>query len=177
MQKSIDYIEENLKNEIVVHELSSITGFSLFYYYRIFQNTIGMPIMQYVTRRKLLNAIYEIDNGEKMVEVALAYGFETYAGFYKAFRREFLFSPSTYLKKHKVKKPYRVNLFEEKHIMITHKKVVEVLKNWNLDNEKVSDVYYEGTDNRNNHAFYIGNDYVLKFSANLGALKIGRAHV
>ena len=55
--------------------------------------------------------------------------------------------------------------------MITQKKVVEVLKNWNLDNEKVSDGDYEGTDNRNNHAFYIGNDYVLKFSANLGALK------
>lgn len=171
LQNSIDYIEENLKAETSVEELACMTGFSLFYYYRIFQNTIGISVMQYITRLKLLNAIYEISRGNKMIDVALCYGFETHAGFYKAFVREFSLSPSTYLKKHKAKKPYKINLIQEEHIMITHKKATEILKYWNLDSEKISDVYYENTDNKNDHTFYIGNNFVLKFSSNSGQLK------
>ena len=88
IQKSLDYIEENLKCEITARELCERAGFSLFHYYRLFHTAVGMPVMQYILRRKLLNAIYEISRGEKMIDVALAYGFETHAGFYKAFVRE-----------------------------------------------------------------------------------------
>ena len=51
------------------------------------------------------------------------------------------------------------------------KKATSILKKWGLENETISDIYYEGSDNRNENAFYIGKDYVLKFSANLGKLK------
>lgn len=170
IQCSIDYIEENLKTEITAEELSQKAGYSLFHYYKIFQSIVGMPVMQYITRRKLLNAIYEIGCGCKMIDVALKYEFDTYAGFYKAFRHEFHISPSQYLKKHKAKKPYRINLYREEDFMITQKKIKGILKHWNFENEKITDIYYDGTDNRNEHAFYIGDDYVLKFTANLGQL-------
>ena len=65
LQKSIDYIEDNLKAEITAKELSDMAGFSLFHYYRLFQGAIGMPVMQYITRRKLLNALYDMHCGEK----------------------------------------------------------------------------------------------------------------
>lgn len=55
--------------------------------------------------------------------------------------------------------------------MMTHKKVTGILKKWGMENAVVSDIYYEGTGNRSENAFYIGEDYVLKFSANLGKLK------
>ena len=55
--------------------------------------------------------------------------------------------------------------------MVTHKKATSILKKWGLENETISDIYYEGSGNRNENAFYIGKDYVLKFSANLGKLK------
>ena len=72
---------------------------------------------------------------------------------------------------HRVKKPYRINIVKEEHVMVTHKKATSILKKWGLENETISDIYYEGSDNRNENAFYIGKDYVLKFSANLGKLK------
>lgn len=171
IQNSIDYIEENLKTEITAKELADIAGFSLFHYYRLFQSAVGIPVMQYIVYRKLIHAISEINCGAKMTEVVLEYGFDTYAGFYKAFKREFGCTPSTFLEKHKTKKPYKINLFQEEHIMITHKKIAEMLKYWNLENETITDIYYEGSGNRNDNAYYVGDKYVIKFTANLGKLK------
>lgn len=170
IQDSIDYIEDNLKTELSAQELSDRAGFSLFHYYRVFQTAVGLPVMQYVLRRRLLNAIYEIKCGDKMIDVALQYGFETHGGFYKAFVREFGCTPTQYLTQYKVKMPYRINIFEEEHVMVSHKKATEILKNWGMEKETISDIYYVGTGNRNESAYYVGNDYVLKFSANLGKL-------
>ena len=170
IQSSIDYIEKNLKAEISVQELAEQANFSIFHYYRLFQMAVGIPVMQYITRRKLLHAIYEISCGSKIIEVALNYGFDTYAGFYKAFKREFGYSPKQFLKNNKLNKPYRINLFQEEQIMMTHKKLSELLTNWNMQNEAIRDIFYESGE-RNEHAWYVGENYMIKAFANLGNLK------
>ncbi len=171
IQKSIDYIEDNLKSEFTAEELSEIAGFSLFHFYRLFRMAVGMPVMQYVVRRRLLHGLYEIGIGRQMVDVAMEYGFYTYAGFYKAFVREFGCTPAQFVRMNTVKKPYRIHLLEEEHVMVTHKKITELLKHWELQNEAIVDIFYEGTGKRNENAYYIGEDYVLKLSANLGKIK------
>ena len=98
IQKSLDYIEENLKTEITAAELAKAAGFSLFHYYRVFQSVTGLPVMQYILRRRLLHAIYTIQRGTTKIDAALLYGFDTYAGFYKAFCREFNCPPSEFIK-------------------------------------------------------------------------------
>lgn len=168
IQKSIDYIEDNLKTDITVKELSEMARFSMFHYYRLFQSAVGLPVMQYITRRRLLNALYDMHCGEKMVVVALDYGFETQAGFYKAFIREFGYTPTEFLNMSKKKKPYRINLFKEEHIMVSHKKIKEVLQSWGLENEKLADVVYAETGNVSESACYVGDNYIIKFSPNLG---------
>lgn len=168
IQKSIDYIEDNLKTDLTAKELSEMAGFSMFHYYRLFQNAVGLSVMQYITRRRLINALYEMHCGEKMIIVALEYGFETQAGFYKAFIREFGYTPTEFLNMSKKKKPYRINLFKEEHIMVSHKKIKEVLRNWELENEKLTDVVYAETGNVSESACYVGDSYVIKFSPNLG---------
>ena len=170
VQESLDYIEDNLRAEISAQDLSEKAGFSLFHYYRLFQAAVGMPVMQYILHRRLLHAIYEISLGGKMVDVALEYGFDTHAGFYKAFVREYGQTPTQFLNANKVKKPYRLNLFTEEHIMVTHKKITQLLTNWGLENEVVTDIIYEGTGNRSDNAFYVGEEYVIKFSTNLGKI-------
>lgn len=164
-------MEENIKADISAEELSQIAGFSLFHYCRLFQQIVGMPVMQYAVSRRLMHAIYEIACGEKMVEAALVYGFDTYAGFFKAFRREYDCSPSEYLKTHRVQKPCPFNLEQEGHRMITHKKASDILRYWGLEEERISSIYYEDTGNKNENAFYVGERYVLKTSAGLAGLK------
>lgn len=170
IQSSIDYIEENLKSEISAQELADQANFSLFHYYRLFQMAVGMPVMQYMTRRKLLHAIYEISCGCKSIDTAFDYGFDTYAGFYKAFKREFGYSPKQFLKNNKVNRPYKINLFQEEHIMVTHKKVREVLINWNMQDKIIRDIFFESGE-RNEHAYYVGDHHIIKVFANLGSLK------
>ena len=171
IQKSLDYIEENLRSEITAVELAEMAHISLFHYYRLFQQATGMPVMQYILRRRLLHGIYTIKQGSTKIDAALLYGFDTYAGFYKAFRREFGSTPSEFLKSCRVKRPYRIDLFKEEHMTVTHKKVVQMLKYWNLESESITDIYYEGNGNKNDSACYVGEEYVLKYTANLGKLK------
>lgn len=95
----------------------------------------------------------------------------SYAGFYKAFRREFGSTPSEFLKKNRAKQPLRPNLFKEKYMSISHKKVTEILKHWNLEKEPISDIYHEGSGEKSDTAFYIGKDFVFKLSASLGKVK------
>lgn len=171
IQDSIDYIEENLKTEITAAELADRAGFSLFHFYRLFQAETGMPVMQYILRRRLLNAIYEMAQDRKKIDVAQEYGFDTYAGFYKAFQREIGFTPASFLEKYKAKKPYRINLLKEEHIMVTRKKIAEILTAWSLEKEAITDIYYEGSGSKNENACYVGDKYVMKFTANYGKLK------
>ena len=171
IQKSIDYIEDNLKSEITAKELSNMAGFSLFHYYRLFQSSVGMPVMQYISRRKLLNALYDMHCGEKMITVALLYGFQTQAGFYKAFVREFGYTPTEFLNISRKRKPYRINLLKGEHIMVSHKKLKEILRNWGFEDKKITDIVYAESGNISESACYVGDNYVIKYSANLGKVQ------
>ena len=171
IQRSLDYIEENLKTEITAAELAEAAQFSLYHYYRLFQQATGLPVMQYILRRRLLHGIYAIKQGRSKTDAALLYGFDTYAGFYRAFCREFGSTPSEFLQSCRAKRPYRINLMEEEHMTVTHKKAVQLLKHWELGEETVTDIYYESTGSRNENAFYIGKDFVLKYTANPGKLQ------
>lgn len=169
IQNSLDYIEANLKTEISAEELAYHANFSMFHYYRLFQKAVGMPVMQYIVRRKLLYAIYEISCGNKVIDVALSYGFDTYAGFYKAFKREFGYTPKQFLKSRTVNKPYKINLLEGEHIMVTHKKISEILKNWDLEGETITDIFYERGEKSEN-SFYVGDRYIVKAFVNSDSL-------
>ena len=170
IQKSLDYIEDNLRTEIAAAELAEMAHISLFHYYRLFQQATGMPVMQYILRRRLLHGVYAVKQGSTKIDAALLYGFDTYAGFYKAFCREFGSTPSEFLKSCRAKRPYRIDLTKEEHMTVTHKKAAQILQAWNLDSETITDIYYDGTGNKNDSACYVGDAYVLKYTANLGKL-------
>ena len=170
-QKSLDDIEENLQAEITAEELAQQAGFSLFHYYRLFQLSTGLPVMQYILRRRLLHGVYAMKQGRTKIQAALLYGFDTYAGFYKAFCREFGTTPSAFLESSRAKRPYRIDITKEEHMTVTHKKAAQILTHWNLEGETIADIYYEGTGNKNDSACYVGERYVLKYTANLGKLK------
>lgn len=127
IQQSLDYIEDNLKADISIVELACMAGYSLYHYERLFKKLVGVSISQYIKRRRLLHAAFEIANGSRIIDTAYAYGFDTNAGFYKAFIREYGSAPSEYVAIHMVKRPYRIKLIQEEHILITHEKIKAML--------------------------------------------------
>ena len=133
IQQAVNYIEANLKSELTVAEVADQAGFSPYHFSRMFCNIVGMPVSAYITKRRLYHAIYAVQNGVKSIDAALEYGFDTYAGFYKAFIREFGCSPSKYLKLTAVSQPEPVNLLEEGKFMLTRSQIKQLLKNWDID--------------------------------------------
>lgn len=169
LQRSLDLIEENLCSDLSIRDLSEEAGFSLFHFYRLFEAATGMSVKRYMTRRKLLHAAYEISCGMEKTAAALRYGFETYSGFYRAFRRETGMSPKDFLQSHCISRPSRVSLKEE-HAAMEEKQIRKALAAWDMADEPVCSVYYHNTGNRSENTVQVGGRYVLKWSSSLGEL-------
>jgi len=161
IQESLDYIEENLKASISAEELSRKAGFSLFHYYRLFQRAVGVPVVEYITKRRLLWAMYEISMGSTQIDAALRYGFDTSAGFYKAFRREFGCSPSEYTKRYPVRKPFRICLEKEDHPMISKKRAAQIISRWNMQELPIQTVVLD-SGYVSESTFQVGENHFLK---------------
>ncbi|MDQ0272857.1 AraC family transcriptional regulator [Cytobacillus purgationiresistens] len=92
----IDYIEEHVQEEMDPVHLAGLAGYSHYHFSKIFKKYTGYSTMDYVVKRKLQHALYELFCGKKVIDIALDYGFHTHAGFTKAFKKTFGSSPSLY---------------------------------------------------------------------------------
>ncbi len=110
IQKTLDYIDDHIMDKITVDHLSELAGFSTYHYYRVFNSFVGMPVMEYVTRRKLHYTLHELSNNGKVSDIAFDYGFETHAGFTKAFKKCFGYAPTFYRLHAPIGLPQKVNL-------------------------------------------------------------------
>lgn len=172
LQNTIDYIEENLKSEITVSEIAEYTGFSVYHFSRLFSNYIGMPVAAYLTKRRLYHAIFSIQSGKKTIDVALEYGFNTYPGFYKAFKREFGCSPTKYLKLNTAKKPIPMDLIKEAKFMLNQRQITQLLLNWDIQKDlDINNTLTAGGAVESNSAWSIGEKYIFKTGKNITGLK------
>ena len=97
IKESLGYIEDNLRTDIAAEELARLANYSLYHYYRLFSAAMGTSVAEYIKKRRLDHALAEIAAGRKAVDVVLEYGFDTYAGFYKAFTKMYGCSPRKYI--------------------------------------------------------------------------------
>ena len=171
IQEAMDFMEENLKSEIEISELGQRAGYSEYHFCQLFQRATGLSVKRYLVCRRLKHGLYEISKGAKKQEVAFSYGFDTYAGFYKAFYREYGMSPSEYLKVYRPSFPYRVNLLQEGKVMISKKIMEKLLAHWGMEQSPVTNVVYEGSNQVSENEFQVGEDFVLKVSGLPGGLK------
>jgi len=119
IKASLEYIERNLKTDITIEELARTAHYSAYHFCRVFSSVMGSSVGHYILKRRLDHALAEIAGGRKAVDVVLDYGFDTYAGFYKAFVRMYGCSPKKYLaiyQEHKPKKPEVPSVYTEKEL-------------------------------------------------------------
>lgn len=90
----IQYIEDNIKEELTVECISKKMGYSKYHFSRIFREQMGLALMEYVKERRLFRATEDIMLGKRILDVAIEYGYQTHSGFTKAFRRKYGFSPA-----------------------------------------------------------------------------------
>ena len=98
MQKCEEYIAENLNRQITAAELARFCGYSLYHFCRVFKVFYGVSPAEFIRKLKLKTAAEEIKSGKDILSVALEYGYDTHAGFTKAFLKQYGVSPSAYRK-------------------------------------------------------------------------------
>lgn len=158
VKAGIAYIEQNLKTDITPEELADKAGYSVWHYQRLFAQVTGVSLAAYINRRRLDRALEEIGAGRTAVDAALDYGFDSYAGFYKAFLRMYGCSPKKYLSLYGTHKS-----ISEVSAVYTETELRKVLNNWDIpQNLPINDVkIVDGTITANN-VWQIGKDYYLK---------------
>lgn len=94
--KIIQYIDAHIKDDINISQIADMVGYSNNHIYKLFKIYSSQPIAEYIRRKKLYSAANEMYTGRKLYDIALDYGYETPAGFYKAFKSVFGCSPREY---------------------------------------------------------------------------------
>ena len=94
MNKAMDYIEEHLAEEVNPETLASIAACSVFHFQRMFTFITGFTLGEYVRRRKMSAAAFELMEGAKVLDTALKYGYDSPTAFNRAFRAVHGISPS-----------------------------------------------------------------------------------
>lgn len=92
-ERLIEYIDRNLDQTLSLDQLAQEFFVSKFYVAHLFKDNMGMPVHQYILKKRLEACKDMIRNGTKISEVYLMFGFRDYSGFYKAFKKEFGISP------------------------------------------------------------------------------------
>lgn len=99
--KAFDCVVEYLENIIACADevdysfVSKIAGCPAPLFQRIFVYITGVNIAEYIRRRRLTLAGYEIKySSEKIIDIAMKYGFNSHASFTRAFKEHHKASPS-----------------------------------------------------------------------------------
>lgn len=95
LSKSIDYIEENLAGDISYDEAAKIACCSTYYFQRMFSYVAGIPLSEYIRRRRMTKAAFELQISEaKAIDIGSKYGYESPTSFNRAFQKVHGVAPS-----------------------------------------------------------------------------------
>ncbi len=144
----MDYIEENLTEQISGKEISKIVGMSDYHFKRMFSYMAGMSLNEYIKNRRLSVANVELINGARVTDVAFKYGYQSIEGFSRAFREWCGFLPSE-VTKNKIQKSFpKFSFFIDIRGGISMEFKIERKKKFNLVGvAKRVPIQFEGVNN------------------------------
>ena len=91
------YIDNNCMHNITLDDMATFSGFSKYYFSRVFKQQLGVPFSEYLRRRRVnLAEDLLIHTRKSIQEVAVAAGFGSIATFNRVFRDVRRCSPSRY---------------------------------------------------------------------------------
>ena len=75
LSKAIEFIEKHLDQEISFDEVARIACCSTYYFQRIFSYVAGISLAEYIRRRRMTQAAFELEGTDKRErDIALKYG-------------------------------------------------------------------------------------------------------
>ena len=88
IQKSIDYIECRLDDDIEIEKAAQEAYMSCSNFYRMFFALTGYAVKEYIRQRRISSAVRDIREKDcNILDIALMYGFESNEALTRAFKR------------------------------------------------------------------------------------------
>ncbi|QGG47702.1 AraC family transcriptional regulator [Heliorestis convoluta] len=95
MNDAMNYIEDNLTNEIDYKVVARIAHCSEYHFKRMFSFLAGITLSEYIRRRRLSLAAFELTNSNiKIIDIAIKYRYNSPDSFTKAFQNLHGVTPS-----------------------------------------------------------------------------------
>ena len=125
IQKSVDYIEENLFTKLTSEQVAQSVYMSLRSFYNYFWAITGYSYKEYVIKRRLTEAMkILLSSEEKVLTIALEIGYESHEAFSRAFKNEFGISPFRFRKRRQSMGGLeKINLIKEMYMGVIIKKL------------------------------------------------------
>ena len=97
MNMAVSYIGEHFMEEISLEQVAAFTGYSRYYFSRAFKNYFGISYSDYLTVKRVNEAVSLLVNTDKPVgEIATEAGFGSIATFNRVFRNQKNCTPTRY---------------------------------------------------------------------------------
>ena len=95
LNKAINYMEDHLCEKMTCEEIAGHVFISSYHFQRAFSLLTGITVSEYIRNRRLSLAGQELTvSGNKIIDIAFKYGYETSESFTKAFNRFHGIAPS-----------------------------------------------------------------------------------
>lgn len=95
LNEAMGYIEEHLADEIDMDKLGKIACCSSYHFQRMFTYMAGVPLSEYIRRRKMSLAVVDLQGKDrKIIDVAAKYGYSSPTAFNRAFQSVHGIAPS-----------------------------------------------------------------------------------
>ena len=135
LNQAIAYLEAHMTEEIDYTEVAKIAYCSSYHFQRMFAYIADVPLSEYIRRRKMSLAAIDLQSGdEKIIDVALKYGYTSPAAFNRAFQSIHGVAPSQAKKRGVNLKSYPLISFkltakgvEEMEFRIEQKEAIRML--------------------------------------------------
>ncbi len=121
IQKALNVIEVNIKEEIDIEQLARESALSLFYFQRLFSRLVKKPVREYIKLRRLAYACKSLaDKQQRIIDIAMDCGFGSHETFTRAFKEAYKMTPEEY-REH----PVMLNQFDKPDLLLNYTMIDE----------------------------------------------------
>lgn len=95
------YVLQNLDEDLTVDGISAVAAFSKYHFHRVFTAYTGQSVTKFIQLMRFKRASFQLafEPALKIIDIALAAGFDSPEAFARAFKRDFKQTPSAFRKK------------------------------------------------------------------------------